>query len=42
MSMPSASATVIAAKYPANILEGTVNTFGSLISRRYSLRRWPT
>ena len=41
---PSASATVkaVAAKYPANILEGVVNTFGSRISRRYSLKRWLT
>ena len=40
---PSASATVkAAAKYPANMLEGVVNTFGSRISRRYFLRRWLT
>ena len=39
---PSASATVkaMAAKYPANMLEGVVNTFGSRISRRYFLKCW--
>ena len=38
---PSASVAIkVAAKYPANILEGVVNTFGSLISRRYFLKCW--
>ena len=44
--VPSASVAVkaaaAAAKYPANIFEGVVNTFGSLTSRRYFLRCWLT